>query len=115
MDRTVVYVRCAEIYNARLPEAVEVDAYLTTQVNAGVQVETHFVQDKSCFMSGEKCVTVKSKAGKLLLLGTIPYHLLVACACRLSDQGYRVEFDPQYILTEKDDPEYPSEYIIKLG
>jgi len=114
MNTLVLYFRHEDIYNKSPSNAALTDTFLTTLLTKGTTVEAHVIGEDKKFANGSKHLKVKSEACDVLLIGTIPYHLLIANLYHLEEAGFTVTINPQYLTTDIENPSYPAEYIKNL-
>ena len=111
MKPYIIYFRHEEIYNGNPCAAVYTNSFLADMLTKGARVSTYVVAVDKTFSNGSKYFGIKTEPCEAMLTGSIPYHLLVANLYRLEEEGFEVFIDARYIKTEKENPDYPNEFV----
>ena len=115
MDNTVIYIRCEELHNLYPASAAVIDTAVSVLLKKNYVIETHAMRDTKSFLIGGRYFLPKCKSKNLLLLGTIPFHLLIINLFNLDEKGYRVKIDPSFLETGVSNPIYPEEFTEQWG
>ena len=112
MSDLIVYFRYAETYDKNVGQAVLIDSFLASKLTEGVDVIACMIGENKKFDNGSSQVGSERNAPcRILLIGTIPYHLLTANLYVPAEKGFTVEVDPKYICTDAKNPDYPQEFV----
>ena len=111
MKPYIIYFRQEELYNRDPGYAAYVDSFLADRILDGCQASAYTVDSDNKFSTGSKYIKIKSEPCEAVLIGTIPYYLLVSNLYRLEEEGFTVYIAPEFIRTEKNNPEYPQEFV----
>ena len=111
MEPLILYFRHEGIYKGDISQAAVTDSFLAAMLTRNAKVMTYTVSEDKKFSSGSKHITVREEPRKVILIGTIPYHLLIANLYRLEEQGFDVFIDTRFLTTEMKEPNYPAEFI----
>ena len=111
MNPYIIYFRHEGIYNKDIAQAAVTDSFLADRMTKGARVATHTVSEDKNFSNGSKHVSVACEPCEIMLIGTIPYHLLVANLYHLEEKGFKVFIDSNFITTDVEAPNYPPEFV----
>ena len=112
MEALTVYLRCPEIYHKNIESAALVDSYMADRVIESAPIETFLIGSDKKFYTGSTLLTLKHPAVDVLIIGTVPYHMLIANLYNLADQGKRVKINPNLLITDIQNPNFPEEFLI---
>ena len=112
MKPCVFYFRHLELYNLDLSVSAYIDAFMADKLSNGCKIFTYIVNGDK-LSNNSNLVHITVEPCEAILIGTIPYYLLIANLYYLEDQGFTVYIHPRFIKTDHPDYEYPQKFIRK--
>jgi hypothetical protein len=94
MNNLIIYFKYEEVYNKNIAQAVVTDSLLATKLTQGTEIITHTVDTHKKFSNDSSQINItRDLPCSIVLIGTIPYHLLIANLYYLAEKGFAVTID----------------------